>query len=360
MSNSAPDLEQLLAGAGPELAGTLRALRRRRAAMHHREELLAWAAFARIGRGLAERTVSRYLAAVAEFLDWLEQKGTTLAQATAPDVRAWTFALFVAHQSAATRGIKVVALRSFFRWRAENGLGCDAAASVPLPRREHRVPRKFTVAQLDRIFSTCDRTTVRGRRDFALLAFLLGTGARRGEVAGLTLEHIELGQRGGAVRFFGKGSRERIVTFDSAVADSLRLWLSDRDALGPLHPGVFIALTGRAKCAPLGPTGIDRVLRRRLVAAGVRVAPGQCLHLVRSTYATALLDQGFGVEEIRITLGHADLRTTQRYLALSERSARVRLNMRTFLGRRPDGGLGMPRWAKQKLAPALGAGGDEQ
>lgn len=340
-------IEVELIGAGAELARALRGLRRRPGAIRYHVELLRWAAALRITRGLSQLTCARYLAAAADFLQWNLEQGKHLAEVTSADVESWLFQLFVAHQAGGTRGLKLIGLRSFLRWRQQEGLGTDPSATVPVPKRERRVPRRFSTRQLMRLLATCDLEDTAGRRDYALLLFMIGTGARRSEVAGLRLEQLELTERGGGVRFFGKGAKERVVTFDATVTAALQNWICDRDRLAPGHAALFIGLSGRNTGGPLGPSGIDRVLRTRLKRARIAVDSGVALHALRATFATALLDQGFDIREIQAALGHEDVKTTSRYLAGSQRQARVRVRVADLIGQ--SAGRPLPAWAKAKL-----------
>lgn len=334
-------------GAGTELARALRGLHRRPGAIRYHDELLRWAAAMRITRGLSQLTCARYLTSAAGFVQWSSEQGMALAEVTSADVEAWLFQLFMAHQAGGTRGLKLIGLRSFLRWRQQQGLGGDPSATLAVPKRERRVPRRFSTRQLIRLLATCDIARTAGRRDYALLLFMLGTGARRSEVAGLRLEQLELTERGGGVRFFGKGAKERVVTFDATVTAALHNWICDRDRLAPGHPALFVGLTGRNTGGPLGPSGIDRILRTRLKRARISVDSGVALHALRATFATALLDQGFDLREIQAALGHEDVKTTSRYLAASERQARVRVRVADLIGQ--SAGRPLPAWAKAKL-----------
>lgn len=340
-------LERELRSAGAELARALQGLNRRPGALRQQTELLRWVAALRITRGLSQLTCARYFTAAAEFLQWVSERGKGLREVSRDDVEAWVFQLFVAHQAAGTRGLKTVGLRSFLRWRQQQGLGDDPSATVPVPKRERRVPRRFSSRQLLRLLATCDLNRTGGRRDYALLLFLLGTGARRSEVAGLGLEQLELSDRGGGVRFFGKGAKERVVAFDGTVAAALRQWLCDRDRLAPAHASVFVGLSGRNTGGPLGASGMDRVLRTRLKRARISIGSGVALHAFRATFATALLDEGFDLREIQTALGHEDIKTTTRYLAGSQRQARVRVRVADLIGHRA--GRPLPGYAKSKL-----------
>jgi integrase/recombinase XerC len=108
----------------------------------------------------------------------------------------------------------------------------------------------------------------------------------------------------------GKGRKDRIVPIGSKARQALDLYArhrADRLPDGAPSPGaLFLSARGRR----LGPRAVRRLLARREVATGTpRVSP----HALRHSFATHLLGEGADLRAIQEMLGHASLRTTQRY-----------------------------------------------
>lgn len=318
--------ERMLLEAGGELS---RAMGRaqRRVGLEWYAEIVDWVMHLVVSRGLSHATGANYADAVAEFCGWLAEAGSSPDQVTRRDVEMWQQQLFVKlRQRAQTRRLKLTAVRRWYDWREGQGKGASPARGVQGPKKERRLPRKYSKPQLKAILGSCDRSTLIGRRDYAILLFVLATGARRMEVAGLTLHQLSLKDRVGVVRFMGKGAKERMVSFSKVVVDALGAWFADRDGM-PLadHDAVFIGTAGRNVGRALDRNGLDNALRRAFVRGGLKVEPGMALHTLRSTYATALYDGGTDIERIRILMGHEDIETTRMYLAITDRQLRTRL-----------------------------------
>ena len=95
---------------------------------------------------------------------------------------------------------------------------------------------------------------------------------------------------------------------------------------------------------PLGPGGVERVVKRYAKLGNVR---RWGVHVFRVTFATLLYDDGVDIERIRILMGHESIETTRRYISVSQRNRKDRLKphrQHAALGTAPDG---MPAWAKQ-------------
>lgn len=318
---------QMLLQAGDALSATLRRVTARVITPQEYVLLVDWGASLRISRSLSHNTASNYVDSVARFGEWLNAAERGLESATAAMAEAWMRECAVnQHESTETLHLRLVAVRQFYVWREGQTGVISPMRSMKGPKRDDRSARKYSKAQLKKIFSSCDLETVLGRRDYAILLFFLYTGARRMEVASLTLQQIELRERVGAVRFVGKGSKERTVSFEGAVVDALKVWLMDRDAMGAQGNNVFVGIKGPKQYQALGSFGLHQVIRRAHRKARINLSDGMALHTLRVTFATALYDQKIGLEEIRDIMGHRDINTTRKYIAISERQLRTRLS----------------------------------
>jgi integrase len=167
-------------------------------------------------------------------------------------------------------------------------------ARVPKPGE----PSALTRAQEGAARRAADRRSV---RDSAIIALLLGCGARVEECARLDLEDVTLTARTGTVRLFGKGDQVRTVPIVAPVPDRLRAWLLEH----PGGPGLWIGKRGR-----LTVSGITNVVLEVGAAAGAR---GLRPHRLRHTYATRLREGGADPAQIQALMGHGSLETTARY-----------------------------------------------
>lgn len=312
------------------------------------DDLAEWARHLRVVRGLAVLSVSRYVRLVSAFYRWLAAEGIDGDNVERSTVEQWLNMLFVVRRNgASTRHVALISVKSFFDWRETMGRGRNPAAGLRGPKVTKRVARKYTNEQVRSLLRSFDRSTVIGRRNYAFFLFMLVTCARRNEVIQLGLDQVELRERTGRVRLFGKGGKERVIEFGQELVEALRSWLHDRDALRLRdRAAVWVSTQGRMAGCALSIMAPDRILHAALRRA--KLPPDvRGLHRLRVTGATALYDAGVDIEDIRIFLGHEDITTTRRYLAVSERARRVKMSAATVAQFTGDARKGVPLWARR-------------
>lgn len=322
-------------------------------------QVWAWAVYLRLVSGRAENTTTaRYVEILAEYLGWCASEGVRFEQAELQDLDAWQKWLFLTRRNAESwRTRKAAAVRNFYDWRQTRGLGENCAAGLRTSREKPRMARKYTVDQLRGLLAATEgsRTEPARKRDRAMVLMLLATGLRRAELVSLNLGDLELGRRTAVLRVYGKGAREREVSFEGPVVESLHAWLAARAELAqPIEPNaVFVSVApGRSYGRRLSTRTVEALVERCARAAGLR---DWGVHRFRVTYATSLYDEGAEIEEIRILMGHENIETTRRYLAVSERARRTRFSAHTqhlALGRARGG---RPRWVDTIMGGGGGA-----
>jgi len=225
------------------------------------------------------------------------------------------------------------ALRSWWRWMVREGIATlnPAAETFMLPT-ERRLPLYLTVPEQEKVLRTLAKgTTLRERRDYALIAMGLLTGLRCSELANLQLSHLDLDA--GILRVVqGKGRKDREVPIISRLVAILRPYLAEvRPAL--LDRGTVGYVFGRAPAgrapaaarasrwtrqarpgqALLGRTIFLRVREVVSPIIGRPVAP----HTLRHSFATRLREHGADLQLIQEALGHAQITTTTMYAHLT-------------------------------------------
>lgn len=202
---------------------------------------------------------------------------------------------------AAIRGLHKFAVR-------EGWVGSDAAKSLVARKRPASLPKALSVDDTVRLVEAlASGESPVDMRDYALLEFLYGTGARISEACGLRLPDLDL--KGGAARLTGKGGKTRVVPVGSnAVAALERYLVRARPSL--LRQGtdfVFLNNRGGVLARQVGFNAIRRAAE--LAQIGVDVSP----HTLRHCFATHLLEGGADVRVVQELLGHASVTTTQIY-----------------------------------------------
>ena len=154
-----------------------------------------------------------------------------------------------------------------------------------------------------------------GRRDFAILTFLVRLGLRRGEVAALQLGDIDW--RAGEVVIRGKGRHEERLPLPVDVGEAVVAWLQ-RGRPRCRFTSVFIRF--RAPMAAMSPASVSYVVRAASLRAGL--APVNA-HRLRHTAATQMLRAGAGMAEVGQVLRHHSLQTTAVYAKVDRGTLRT-------------------------------------
>ena len=180
----------------------------------------------------------------------------------------------------------------------------DAVPSVAGVRLSG-LPKRLEVAQVQRILDACDRTTVAGRRNYAIVLLLARLGIRVGEAAGLLLDDIDW--RSGEIAVRGKGRAHRLP-LPVEVGDAIAAYLRDGRPVMVDTRAVFVTMLPPTRA--LGRGAICEVVVRAAEAAGVGHVNA---HRLRHTLASEMLAGGADLPAIGQVLGHRMLEATAIY-----------------------------------------------
>ena len=258
-----------------------------------------------------------YEQALDAFARWCaETRADGFTKAT---VQAYRTALEAAGLAASSINVRLSALKKLAAEAADNGwLAPELAAGIArvkgAKRHGVRGGNWLTLEQTERLLALPDRDTNQGKRDRALLSLLIGCGLRRQELAGLRIEDIQ--QRDGrwcVVDLAGKGNRIRTVPMPSWTKTAIDDWLAVAGftnglVLGSVNKGDRI--TGQGMSAQ----SIYEVVDRYGTELGATLAP----HDVRRTFAKLAHKGRAPLEQIQLSLGHASIQTTERYLGVAQ------------------------------------------
>jgi site-specific recombinase XerD len=258
-------------------------------------------------------TVRAYESELRKLMDFLAANHHSLLvdELRHDDLRAYQRHLAGRLKSPASRARALVAIRSWLRWIAREGLiERDLSNGITLPKLEQRLPKPIDPDELTRLLGALPTETVHDKRDRALVQFLVSTGCRISEA--LALDRTDFPRTGNRLVVSGKGSRQRSVylTADARVALGEYLAVRD-DACMALFVNFdrSVADDGGRRLTPAGARYIVRRIRRQLGAWSFK-SP----HVARHTAATTLLEvTGGDVRLVQEVLGHANLNTLQGY-----------------------------------------------
>ena len=261
-------------------------------------------------RNASPRTVEAYIRDLRALVAWARDDGRKVRSLGDLDIvllRSYLAFLYERLEPSSVAR-KVSSIRAFFKFLGSRKMhDSNPARLLRSPKLPHKLPRFLTVDQAVELMGVPPDSTPRGVRERAILEVLYGAGLRVSELASLDVDSFSPSER--CVRVLGKGRKERIVPVGRHALAALGRWLEARSAIpgAASEPALFVGETGRR----LGVRTIQRLVKRSTALLGTTGGVGP--HTLRHTYATHLLASGAGLREIQQLLGHASLRTTQRY-----------------------------------------------
>ncbi len=238
------------------------------------------------------------------------------------------------HLAAATINLRLAAVRRLAYEAADTGLlSPELAAGIRRVKGAKRIGVRLgnwlTAERSRALLQAPDVLSLKGRRDRAILAILLGCGLRRGEVADLTMDHLQ--QREGhwvIADLVGKAAHIRTVPVPDWVKSAVDAWVTSV----PITEGkVFRCVNrqGSAWGAGITEKVIWHVVKDWAAAAGIpKLSPHDC----RRTCARLCHVAGGELEKIQFLLGHVSVETTERYLGCKQR---LRLAVNDHIGLEP-------------------------
>jgi integrase/recombinase XerD len=263
----------------------------------------------RVERGLAANTIAAYGRDLGQYLTYLDERE--------PDtklVEAWVSQLNDRGLSRSSIGRKLASIRGLHRFLVAEGLrDTDPTILLQTPKLGDPLPKALNVDEAIALVESPDLTSLKGRRDSALLEFLYGTGSRVSEATGLDLTRVDLADAIAIV--VGKGSKQRLVPLGGKAVEAFERWLPDRlEVVRRDQRGdpMFTSVRGRR----ISRQAVFDIVREAANKAGIKpdkVSP----HVLRHSAATHMVERGADLRTVQELLGHATISTTQIYTRVS-------------------------------------------
>ena len=269
---------------------------------------------------LTSRSSQRsYDHAIREFIDWYCSEPRLAFNKTV--VTRYRINLEQNNYASSTINLRLAAVRRLAYEAADSGLlSPDLAAGIRRVKgvKKHgmRIGNWLTAAQGKRLLAIFDLGSLRGRRDYAMVAVLLGCGLRRAEVAGLGVDSLQQREEHWVIAdMIGKGGHVRTVPVPGWVKTAVDNWMTAAGVnTGPIFRPINKAQ--RVGNGGFSPKVIWGVVKAGCAKCGLdNVAP----HDLRRTCARLCHEAGGELEQIQFLLGHVSVQTTERYLGCKQR-----------------------------------------
>lgn len=261
-------------------------------------------------RGYSQRTNQSYSQSLYSLVDYVETLDEELNWQTLPAdvIRRWVVSEIERGMSNRSVALGLSAVRSFYKYMLRmNRVATDPARLVKNPKISMPLPSFLKKAEVDRLFDEIVfPDSMSGLRDRTILLTFYHTGVRVGELVRLTPADIDL--IGCELKVTGKRNKQRIIPFGTELRDGLELFLEKRNATGGgFREPLFSDDKRRPVTIPFVRTIVKNYLS--MVTNQKKKSP----HVLRHTFATAMLNNGADLEAIKEILGHESIATTEVY-----------------------------------------------
>ncbi len=273
-----------------------------------------------VERGYSKLTVKEYLNDLEIFKNYLQKKESYPEKFPVKRIEKYEIVDFlgdiiiIQENSPATRNRKLYSLRSFFKFLVrEKKLNNNPAETVQASKTETRAePIYMKTNEARKYIRTIENSDSRNKiRDLAIAKLFLYAGLRISELVNLNLENLDFDDE--ALKFYGKGNKERFIPLHNDVMEAILDYLPIRDEIKVKEEkdeeALFLSSHGRR----ISPRTIQIFVKKYAKEAGLRQASKITPHKLRHTFATSLYHQTKDIKVLQDLLGHANISTTQIY-----------------------------------------------
>lgn len=224
-------------------------------------------------------------------------------------IRNWMESMMDKGNIATSVNRRLSALRSFYRFALQRNLvSTDPAHAVRGPKRNKPLPQFVREKEMDCLLDDSGMWSgsFKDVRAHAIIMTFYETGARLAEL--VRLDDVDVNLLEGQVKVTGKRDKQRIIPIGKELAEELRHYMAERDKNVEKADGaLFVSDRG---------VRISRTSVRDIVSNGlskVTTLKKRSPHVLRHTFATAMLNNEAGLESVKRLLGHESLETTEIY-----------------------------------------------
>lgn len=264
-------------------------------------------------RDASPLTVNNYRVALADYIAFLGTLDGNITPECADSdvVRDWVVDMMERGLKPGSACRNLSAVRSLYRYALRKGVvRHDPARRVTGPKKEKTLPAFLKETEVDRLFDDTpwDYDNINDVRARTLLLLLYSTGIRRAELVGLCDEDVDL--VAGTVKVTGKRRKQRIVPIGGEMVAALKCYMEMRDRETPAADDSGVLFRDR-KGVRMSVGQVYTIVKGylSLVTSMKKRSP----HVLRHSFATAMLNNGAGLGSVQKLLGHESLDTTQIY-----------------------------------------------
>ena len=266
--------------------------------------------YLRLERNYSEKTVVSYGIDLREFEGYFKKADAEIDFTTvdADVVRNWVMHLMDEGRAATSVNRKLSTLRSFYRFLLKKKvMTVNPMTKVVGPKKKKPLPSFVREKDMDRLLD--DLTFgegYEGCRDRMILEMFYATGMRLSEL--IELDDVDVDFSAKLIKVTGKRNKQRLIPFANELEHDLRVYIKVRDEALPNGSDAFFVRKDGKRMYPMQ---VYRLVKRNL--SKVVTLKKRSPHVLRHTFATAMLNDCAELRAVKELLGHESLTTTEVY-----------------------------------------------
>ena len=267
--------------------------------------------YLRYERNRSELTVRNYEKSLRDFEAYFKNRESHLSWESVDSdlIRDWMESMMDKGDMASTVNNSLSAVRSFFRFALARGLvEKDPAYAVKGPKKRKPLPQYVRESEMDRLIDLPEGwgDSMKDVRARTIIILFYETGIRLAELVALDDQDVDFGMH--QLKVTGKRNKQRIIPFGAELEETLRHYMKQRDEQIVKQDQ---ALLLNDKGQRITRYQVASVVKRYLSL--VTTMKKRSPHVLRHSFATAMLNNGAGLESVRKLLGHESVATTEIY-----------------------------------------------
>jgi len=261
-------------------------------------------------RNYSEGTIKYYRSDILELQKFGEEQLGTLtpSDVDAELIRDWIASLMDKGYASATINRKLSSIRAYYKFLLRRGeVVVDPLQKVTGPKKKKPLPVFVREKEMDRLLDDMDfGEGFEGHRAHMIIEMFYATGMRLSELVGLDDKDVDFSAS--LIKVTGKRNKQRLIPFDEELECSMREYINVRNETVEVRSGAFFV---RENGTRIHRSVVTSIVKRNL--SKVVTVKKRSPHVLRHTFATAMLNHGADLGSIKELLGHESLATTEVY-----------------------------------------------
>lgn len=282
------------------------------------KEIYKFIEYLKYQRNYSDFTCNNYKKDLNEYNSFILSNKINYKNMDYNDAKEYVIYLNKKNDAKSTISRKLSSLRTFYKYLVlNNKVESNPFLLVSSPKKEKRIPKFINYNNMEEILNVPNIKTKEGQRERVILEVLYASGVRVSELVNIKIKDIDFSNKN--ILIFGKGSKERLVSFGDYALEYINLYLKEgRNLLldGVKSDYLIVGKKSEKLTTRRVEQIIDDIIKRTSIK--LNITP----HMFRHTFATHLLDNGCDLLVVQELLGHASLSSTEIYTHVSNEHLR--------------------------------------